>query len=284
MNLTELFTSGLPKLIIFGHSYSSTTETLKHIPPYVIEVNYPSSVYKQQRFADGLVWTDHLESKLSVGNVFNLACGGAFHVLESSVPSVKTQIEMHQEPFNKKDLYIVWAGFNDMSTLGGIEAARDAMVNVETLISKGARQIIIPGYYSFSRLPGQAEDLDGQQKSLAFNAAMQTDLARLEREHPGLQLLWLDTNTFFENLLQNAARKGFLHVDEACFEGASPDDCDDPHSYIFIDRIHWTSHTHRLFAEFAAEAIRGRFHVKQTCASCWWAGLDFLGRAKNLKM
>ena len=74
---------------------------------------------------------------------------------------------------------------------------------------------------------------------------------------PTIKILWLDTDSFFESVVAEATTEGLI-VDEPCHKLGSWE-CEDPTRYLFIDRVHWTSYVHRLFADYAASKIMETF-------------------------
>ena len=142
------------RLVVFGDSYSSTDKQWEFISRGLFDAANPG--FKQGRFTNELIWIDYLESILSVEEVENWAVGGARSAISNGVPTVAEQIQSHKVQADQDALYIVWAGINDMGYGGdapGKNAAISMTRNIQTLVSQGARRLVVPGMFRYPDLP-----------------------------------------------------------------------------------------------------------------------------------
>ena len=114
---------------------------------------------KQRRLTDELVWIDYLEAIVIVEEVENWALGGARSANSNGVPTVAEQKQSHEVEADQEALYIIWAGINDMGNGGetpGEDAAVSMVRNIETLLSRGARRLVVPGMFRYPIFRGSS--------------------------------------------------------------------------------------------------------------------------------
>ncbi|MEM8668631.1 MAG: SGNH/GDSL hydrolase family protein [Planctomycetota bacterium] len=257
------------KVVVFGDSLSDTGNafefTLGQVPP--------AEAYFNGRFSNGPIWIDFLQESLGGMEVANFAVGGAstgfgfrappdgiFVTGEDlMIPTVGTQIELYlqQDAPSDDDLFIVWAGSNDLFTNRlPFFAALNMELHIRTLAAAGAEEFLVPNLAPLGETPSVSgfESFLLNFFSLRFNRQLDRRLDSLEDEL-GITIHRLDTftltliGTIFPDLF------GFTNTDDAALFDIqagliSPDE---GATYLFWDIIHPTSLTHSIIA---AEAVR----------------------------
>jgi phospholipase/lecithinase/hemolysin len=191
-----------------------------------------------------------------------------------------TQVGLFLEDFgghaSGDSLYVIWIGADDvgdaLSVLatdpsGATSAAiiEEAIVavagNVQGLWLSGARTFLIPNLPDLAITPairavGPAAEFAAAQLTFGFNTALDQASAALQAL-PQIQLIRLDSNALFHQLLAAPAAAGLTNVDDACltFGVIGHAICATPNRYLFWDGIHPTTAAHGVLAEVARSAV-----------------------------
>lgn len=137
---------------------------------------------------------------------------------------------------------------------GGAENLGDA---IGLLAAAGAQKILVSNVPDVGRTP----DLTGQgaavaqlasDLAVAFNAALDVQLAGLQALIPTLDLITLDTFALTNAVLDNP---GGVNVTDACTLQNAGNGCANPTGYLFWDGIHPTTAAHRISADVALAAV-----------------------------
>ena len=178
-------------------------------------------------------------------------------------------------------LYVVWIGGNDIRTAGhsGNAATANTLVtnavnaiaaDVQTLINKGARTILIPNAGDVGAIPEFAEQSPAAQAQLAtqsainFNALLQQALAAILVLNPTVKLDQFDFFDFSKNVAANAASLGITNTTDPCLKtNFTPNlNCIDPvthqiefDKFLFWDNIHPTAEVQAAWAEGLLAAV-----------------------------
>ena len=306
--------TGGPGLVIFGDSLSDTGN-FKHVNPDDWALAFDD--YDDGRFTCGSssspasleyrqgVWHEVLLDlplgAASLAGSTNYAFGGArtgpgTHLYSSEgrqtgalISDLGDQISRFLEArggtASNSDLYVVWAGGNDIidaaeavpsgSSADTPEAIRrasaeafiNAQAQVRRLAQAGATRILwgnLPPLYStpwatrFSDCAGCSTAIQGAVS--AFNQALDAAAPALEAEfnEQGLRIYVLDAERAFGDIVLDAflyggARYGITNVlDKASRLDADSKDVD---SYLFWDGVHPTSHVHAILAAAARQLL-----------------------------
>ncbi|KAL6839011.1 hypothetical protein ACP4OV_031171 [Aristida adscensionis] len=167
--------------------------------------------------------------------------------------------------------------YNDMSsrraqyTVGGYEAyllglAEAAIRRVHAL---GGRKMDFTGLTPMGCLPAERlanranpGECNEQYNAVArtFNAKLQVLVDKLNKELPGLQLVFADTYTLLADVVNNPAKYGFDNAVQGCcgtglFEAgyfcslSTSMLCTNANKYVFFDAIHPTEKMYKLLAD-----------------------------------
>jgi thermolabile hemolysin len=269
------------QLVVFGDSLSDDGNALYLENEYKdLTGNYPAGEpvplppdYTAGKFTDGPdttpattgpagLWIDQFASKMgmsqpqaSYNGGTNYATGSAQTGLNSSfplgVPYVGDQLALfttsHLSGIPADDLYIFWAGADDIFAGGNGAAAANNIANyISSLSSLGAK------YFLWLNLPGLNSSFQ------AFDAQYATDLARLQAG--GTDVVGVDVNALFAAILANPAQYGFTDVTDPawCGVGALPNcAANDPNDFLLWDGTHPTTAADALVAQLAYDDVAG---------------------------
>jgi len=236
----------IDKIIVFGDSLSDNGNvynmlaTARNVIPLVplIPKNPP---YFEGRFTNGYVWIEHVSKSLNVPLV-NYAYGGAwvegfFDSMQILPPSLGMQVDMYSvAPSTIIDfkmhqhLYVIWAGNNDY--LKGRTNPDYATTNtvdtlssqIDWLVRMGAKHFIVLNLPDLSRTPTAM--LQGPNFAVALqkmvdqhNAKLTNRLNKLQKDHPDVDIIYVDIMSDFYDLINNPSKYGFKSVDKACYNG-----------------------------------------------------------------
>ncbi len=207
----------ITQIVSFGDSLSDVGNSYA-------QYGYPASPpYAQGRYSNGPIWLDRLASKLGAaapaasltGGLDYAFGGGATDTPAISpapgyaplitptlqviglVPNVNTQIASYLSNHtpNSGTLYTLWAGANDFfdGQTNPLKPADNLMADIQTLISKGAKNFLVANLPSLGLTPlGRAEGPTVQAGlnalTLGFNAELNADLNQIQADHPEVQI------------------------------------------------------------------------------------------------
>lgn len=219
------------------------------------------------RFSNGPVWVEVLASRIGteltpsrLGGT-NFAVGGA----RSHGRPVDIRGQFHafitgpHGPPAADALFIVSGGANDLLAAGcngGETAARTGAsaiaATVADLAAAGARHILVPNLPDLSASPivqvqGSACIQHARQMTLAFNAALEQALRRVERR-TDIRVIRLDAFELSEELIANPGKAGFTNINTPCLQGP----CE---GALFWDQLHPTARAHARLAKAALQAL-----------------------------
>jgi phospholipase/lecithinase/hemolysin len=156
------------------------------------------------------------------------------------------------------DLYITWAGGNDMRGLVGatnplavINAQLDSFVEIMNgLLAKGVGTLLVPNLPNLGKIPefaGSDASVKATAASRAWNAGLEQRLINLSTTTPA-SIFYLDVFGIFGSILDNPAENGFTNTTKQC-RSVSKDfmietACDDADTFLFWDDIHPTTAAH----------------------------------------
>lgn len=254
-----------PQLFIFGDSLSDDGNLFRitggQVPPFP---------YFQGRFSNGLVWVERLEPLLDVNSdqTTNFAIGGATSGTRNTGVDLPLGLQTQLSNFlstpgqlNSRALYVLWIGSNDYLGLRATDTT--SVINnitgaVNTLAGRGAKNFLVVNLTDLGRTV-QENALGTAAVSTALtnnhNSQLQTALQGLAAQNRNLNIIPLDVNALFTEVLADPNRFGFTNLSEPCFNRQAGTVCQNPDTYLFWDGIHPTARAHQLIGEYAAAVI-----------------------------
>jgi phospholipase/lecithinase/hemolysin len=255
----------LKKIYIFGDSFSDVGAFFR-----ATRGKYPpNSTYFQGRYSNGRVWVEYLAEHLhlSCSQSSNFACSGATTgskgntLVSGLLTQVQSFTQAHQQTLANA-LCVIWVGANDYLQ----QRVSNATVPVENitkaiaaLVNIGAKNILVANLPDLGQLPATRSSIKSASLSeltLAHNQSLRRSLKLLSQEYPDLQLITLDANALYQEVIANPAAFGFTNVTSACLPGFHA--CGNPDQFFFWDGIHPTTAAHRIIGERAFSVLEAR--------------------------
>jgi outer membrane lipase/esterase len=240
----------------------------------------PSPPYFNGRFSNGPVWVETLGPRLGIDNnpANNFAFGGAttgtFNALSPlarvSLPGALsfqiTGFTSAPGTANSDGLYVLWAGANDYLVLPAFlrTTNTETVVNnlvgaVNAIAAKGAKNFLVVNLPDLGQTPQER----GRPTSASITALVNTHNSNLRAalqdlaQDSEINIIPLDANALFNEVLATPARYGFTNVTESCLNLITQAVCPNPNQYLFWDNIHPTAAAHALIGEFAFAVLSG---------------------------
>ena len=267
--------AAISKVVIFGDSASDDQNLYsgtQHLLPY-------EGSWFLGHFTNGKVWNEYLTDELNLPN-YNWAVAGAAADDYYVIPGVDSQVDSYlaymqsapnYQPANT--LFAVFIGGNDLINYG---RSVDPMLATEKtaltkLIDSGARHILLLNLPPFDRAPTfvdanstRTDAADIRAQILDFNAKLVTLRDSLVSQYGAngvtLNIHIYDTKSQVDDLLDHPAAYGRTNSTDSCLDlsdsssgnyltdHARRADCTDADTYVFWDRLHPTTASHRLIA------------------------------------
>lgn len=280
------------QIYVFGDSYSddgnfyniTKDELLVGIPPYP---------YKDGRFSNGPVWVEYLaqDMGLNPSPSTNFAVGGAKSGLYNiNIPPVHglyltgvlSQINKFtavNKSVNPNALYIVWGGTNDFldckSAVNPSESVTNISIAVRSLATVGAKNILVANLFNLGNLPGTRNSPTSKLLNdwvAEYNVELIKSLNSLSQEINHVNIIFLDVNLLFKQLLANPGQYGFTNAIDSCLGNSvlitipashpSLDCKNNTNNFLFWDSIHPTTAGHKVIAEYAASVLKSQTILK----------------------
>ena len=287
----------ISELYVFGDLLSDTGN-LFEITEEAFGQGFPQDPFFEGRYANGELWVEGLAAELGIPYNFdtNFASIGSTTGLDNvgnpfvpndeveqlGLPGTLGQVNNFiaaTPDLDPNGLYTVWAGAYDLGL--GITDPTDPVNNivtgVENLANAGAKNILVPNLPDFNRFPG-AQDLPNAENQGEiiedWNANLLQELEELdERLDPDVNLIRLDVNSLFDEILSDSAQFGFTNASDR-FISTSEDESGivyevinpeaDPDDYVFFGNTapsdppppaQPSAATHEIIAEFALSSL-----------------------------
>lgn len=154
-------------------------------------------------------------------------------------------------------LYTFWGGANDIlnNTPNPAAAANNIANEIKQLAALGAHNFLwlnLPSLGDIPELSGLGSlATAANAASAAFNAQWSADIIALDAL--GINVIGVDVNSLFNNILANPTGYGFTNTTQACL--AVPG-CD-PNTFLYFDTEHPTTYADSLVAGLAYQDITG---------------------------
>jgi phospholipase/lecithinase/hemolysin len=187
------------------------------------------------------------------------------------IPGVLRQVDWFLEDLaltevaaNPNALYIIWAGGNDYQTVENPDpqqTVNNLVTAVERLYNAGARNIVLPNLPDVDKTPrALSPDAPIASEPLTAVTNIHNDLlttawSQLDESLPELNLIPLDTNSLFDQILNFPAAFGFTNTTEPCLDPITLVPCDAPQTYVFWDNLHSTTAAHQILTDYAIAGI-----------------------------
>ncbi|MFW6358312.1 MAG: autotransporter domain-containing protein [Chroococcales cyanobacterium] len=261
-------------LVDTGNVFDATGELLPPSPPYF-----------NGRFSNGPIWIDVLSAEITPLNnfAFGGATSGTYNTLNddlgvTTLPGLQDQVDLYiSQPgtASPNSLFVVWAGANDYvetATSATFSRTPTEVVNnlgaaVTRLNNEGANTLIVPNLPNLGATPlalntGTSEILSSLTEE--HNTLLNQQLQNLS-QNEDLQIIPLDVNAIFNEILANPANFGFTNVTDACFNTlvtppSAP--CENPQNYLFWDPLHPSARTHEILGQYAIAVLNAPEAIK----------------------
>jgi cholinesterase len=197
------------------------------------------------RYTDGPLWVEVL-SDATGSELYDVAYAGATTGMDNPAAAkidpaytdmlgLQWQIGAFQPGFStthdmSDTLFTVWAGANDFFQGRDANAAADNIGSaIQALIDSGAQDILVPNLPDLGNTPAFYNDVNPDVSSamasgwtMAFNTALEAELATFESYSPGINLYALDAYGISDDLLERNANGDILNFDELFWDGVHP--------------------------------------------------------------
>lgn len=275
--------SGLParvnKVVAFGDSVSDN-QNLFNATRWVMP---HQDSWFLGHFSNGKLWNEYLADSLKLP-IYDWAVAGAAADEYYVIPGVSEQVDsylayMQSAPnyVPTNTLFTMMIGGNDLVNYGRTVDSIIArqQVAVEKLITSGARNILLLNVPDLSRAPTFAQRTDGpaihaqlidlNQRLLQLRDAMRAKYGA------GLNIQVFDTYSKVEDIFNNPASYGKTNLTESCLVLDNSDTsnyayahdlrpgCTNPDTYVFWDRLHPTTHTHKIIGDSVTAFVKQNF-------------------------
>ncbi|MEY4006950.1 MAG: hypothetical protein RLZZ221_3046, partial [Verrucomicrobiota bacterium] len=276
-------------IYVFGDSLSDTGNLFAATS--ALGAANPPAPYYQGRFSNGPVWVERLGNPLAlavtaaptVKSSMNFAFGGATAAGTASLPpALGVQIGLFRQRAitpGAGDLFTVLAGANDLIPVlsapttpinpasldaAGIATAQSVISSVQTLVSIGAKNIVVSGLPNLGATPrslaaggpGGPGASFGLRATNAFNNELRSRVGLLAQSAADLNIVYVDVQGVLDRMIQDARILGFSNTSSYYLAPAAQGGGQGtPDSYIFWDDIHPTAKTHSILAGIVTEML-----------------------------
>ncbi len=273
----------------FGDSLSDTGNLFAATS--ALGAGNPPAPYYQGRFSNGPVWTELLgttpalavTAPPSARTSLNFAVGGATAAGSSQLPpSLGVQVaQFVQRGITPAptDLFTVLAGANDLipalgspataanpATLdtAGIATAQVVAGQVQALVARGARNLVVGGLPNLGRTPralaaGGVAGVGftfGNRATTAFNQELRSRLSLVAASAPDVNLVFVDLQGIVDRIAESGTALGFTNTTSFFLAPAAQGGGQgNPNGYVFWDDIHPSARTHALLAGMINEQL-----------------------------
>jgi phospholipase/lecithinase/hemolysin len=269
------------KLYVFGDSLSD----IGNVASASFGI-YPGKYYWNNRFSNGPVWVESLDTSLGLPPLVRSTSSGgtdfAYGGAQTSgtggldgifIKDVDEQINQFlpktTSTADPNALYVVFAGANDL--INGQTNVNIPVNNLsqdlDRLVASGARQFLVPNL----PLLGYTPKFNGNPSTSAsyntlsnqFNTSLDTMLDNLAASHAALTVHRLDVAALFNHAIADPAAFGLMNATDSAAPGLEAGDSSyntnltvpNPNQYLFWDDLHPTQTVHAELAQYALEQL-----------------------------
>lgn len=285
------------QFVVFGDSLSDTGNLFNATQGLATGPLPPEPPYFQGRFSNNKIWVDYLGDNLGlaptpitdlivqlrttppegVNYAFSASLSGQGNFLNvPGVPGVLEQVSSFTQPFltnNQKldpnGLYAVWGGGNDYlfsQNPDVTQIVKNVSDSLGLLAQAGAKNILVFNLPDLGKTPLALRS--GNSTILTtlintHNAGLATAVNQLSNNIPGVNIIPVDIDSLFNQVIANPGEFGFKFVNSSCViydiqTNQVLQSCDNPNDYLFFDEVHPTTNAHGLVAETALASIRAK--------------------------
>ncbi len=225
-----------------------------------------SPLYLPGRATNGLVWVEDLSQSLGVeaNSVHNFAIAGATsgsqNVLQG-FPGLDFQLNnfiLTSGKATANDLFVLWAGTNDYNVYGvdTNTVVPNLARGINVFTEKGARNIVVVNLFDLGKIPGAQGSVELTNATNNHNRSLNVALGEIARTNPNLNIIPLDVNALFHEIIAEPSRYGFVNVTDGYLTEAASGISFTPDQYLFIDTIHPTARGNKLIADYAIAVLK----------------------------
>ncbi len=206
------------------------------------------------------LWIDQFAAQAGVTDPGPALAGGTNYAVGSALTGNANPQDMgnqvglflstHPLGASSSALYTFWGGANNIFNGGNPVSAADNIENeIKAIAAAGGQNFLwlnLPDLGDVPALSGNAlASAAANLASQAFDAEWATDTSALDAL--GINVIGVDVNTLFNNILMHPATYGFMNVTSACDTTAG---CD-PNTSLYWDIEHPTTYADSLVANLA---------------------------------
>ena len=233
----------------------------------VTGVPYPVGYYTNPQYNGGPsgLWIDQLAGDLNVSDPTPFLAGGTNYAIASALTGSANPQDMENQigffagshsTASATALYTFWGGANDiLNGQNPITAANNIELEIEQLATLGGKNFLwlnLPGLGDIPALTGNTSaQAAANAASAAFNAQWAVDVIALDGL--GINVIGVNVDTLFNDILANPTAYGFTNVTQACLAIAG---CD-PNTFLYFDSEHPTTAADALIADAAYQDLTG---------------------------
>jgi len=289
-------------MVSFGDSLSDLGNTVSTLSafgePFVREnTGYNASFFFNGRFSNGPLWSERLNGNLGFGTMLrndgvsvlsgsNFAWAAARSGTGNSfglIPNLQPQVSFYTAqlaannpvlPDPASTLFTLWIGGNDVfahveenDPITPAQVAANVSTAITNLYNAGGRSFLVPNLPPIGLSPDYLNDpIKGPMATAfanSFNTQLDLSLDALSGSLAGINIVKLDINRIFLDVIANPAAFGFSNVTERSytpFSGTNPPPpygsvVPNPDEYLYWDSAHGTTAVNVLIAEAAYAAV-----------------------------
>lgn len=289
-------------MVSFGDSLSDVGNTLGLLTQTEARflTGYNANFYFPNRYSDGLVWADQLYTRLGFGDIGTMLRNNGISVLNGTnfawaaarsgtgnnfllIPNLQPQVGFYTDqlaannpalPDPSTTLFTLWIGGNDAfahveedDQITPAQVAANVSTAITNLYNAGGRSFLVPNLPPIGQSPDYLNDPVKGPKASAFangvNTELNLSLDALSGILTGIQIIKLDINQIFLDVIANPAAYGLSNVTERAytpFPGENPlfpygSVVGNQGEYLYWDSAHGTTTVNVLIAEAAYQSV-----------------------------
>ena len=293
---------GYTGMVSFGDSLSDVGNTVNLFTEAEARVltGYNPNFYFTNRYSNGPLWVDQLYTNLGFGAIGTIPRNNGVTVLNGTnfawaaarsgtgnnfllIPNLQPQVDFYTAqlsagnpalPDPSDTLFTLWIGGNDVfahveenDPITPAQVAANVSTAVTNIYNAGGRTFLIPNLPPIGQSPDYVNDpIKGPIATTFandFNNQLDLSLDALSGSLTGIDIIKLDINQIFLDVIANPAAYGLSNVTEKAytpFPGDLPPPpygsvVGNPAEYLYWDSAHGTTTVNVLIAEAAYAAV-----------------------------